>query len=490
MQAIHLDAFWSGLFKQGFYRRFASPKFWLIGSGIGLLAIYVTAYLHGPFRLVDLEPFFWLFGAAFVLYGLATWLILKTTSAGRSTLLTIFLFAILFNVALLPSTPSLSDDMYRYIWDGRVQSVGINPYRYPSSAEALAGLRDPAIWGHMNRINAVTIYPPGAQITFAVLWRIVGDSIIGFKLFMVLCVLACGWLLAHLLRAFGERPERVLIFLWSPLVIFEIAESGHVDALYLPLVVGAMLVRAVAPTDRVSTKHEALIGFLLGVATLTKLYPAMLIAPLWSVRDSGGQRRWRFILPITMLATVAAGYALYIAPGVDTLGFLPRYTREFFNIGPLPVALINWATANRIDFWRPTAILMPALVALVSLWFVISPARSAREAVTRCVWPISIYLIVNHNLFSWYVLWTLPLVAMDLRLGRWLGFQLNVALAWWLFSGLVALSYTLFLTGWAQQWAIDAQFIPLYVLLGFVLLNKLIHIIRSTPAKEPTKELA
>jgi alpha-1,6-mannosyltransferase len=490
MPVIRLGAFWSGLFSQGLQRWRTSPMFLLIGLGIASLAIYAAAYLHGPFRPGRITAFFGLFGAAFVLSMLATWLILRPAQPSRRLLIVIFIFAGLMNLALLPSKASLSDDMYRYVWDGRVQGNGINPYRFPSSAPELAELRDLAIWGNMNRIGATTIYPPGAQLVFAALWRIVGNSVMGFKLFMVLCVFGCGWLLARLLHHFGERPERVLIFLWSPLVIFEIAESGHVDALYLPLIVGAMLVRAVAPTDRVSTKHEALIGFLFGAATLTKLYPAMMLAPLWSVRDANGRRRWRFILPITMLATVVVGYLLYIAPGVDTLGFLPRYTREFFNIGPLPLTLINWATANHIDFWKPTALLMPALVALVSLWFVISPARTAREAVTRCMWPISIYLLVNQNLFSWYVLWMLPLITLDLKSGRWLGFQLNTALAWSLFSGLVALSYTLFITGWVQQWAIDAQFIPLYALFGLIGLNKVIRTVASISTKEPVKELA
>jgi hypothetical protein len=84
----------------------------------------------------------------------------------------------------------------------------------------------------------------------------------------------------------------------------------------------------------------------------------------------------------------------------------------------------------------------------------------------------------------------LPQVTLELRSGRWLGFQLNAALAWWLFSGLVVLSYTLFLTGWAQQWAIDAQFIPLYGLLAFVVANRLIKIVRPMPVMEPTKEVA
>jgi hypothetical protein len=486
MQVVRLDVSWPGLFKLHRLHPRTNPMPWLIGLSIMSLAIYIVVYLHGPFRIGRIEAFFGLFGVTFICYALATWLILRFVQPSRWALGTIFIFAVLFNAPLLLSPPSLSDDMYRYIWDGRVQANGINPYRYPSNAPELIGLRDPAIWGRMNRIGANTIYPPGAQIVFAGLWRIVGDSVIGFKLFMALSVLVCGGLLTYLLQTFGERPERVLIFLWSPLVIFEVAEAGHVDALYLPLIVGAMLVRAIAPPDHVSVRHEAVIGFLLGVATLMKLYPAILLVPLWSVRDASGRRRWRLVLPITMLATVAAGYALYISPGVDTLGFLPQYTREFFNIGPLPMLLINWAQSYQIDFWKPAMILVPTLVALVSLWFVIFPARSAREAVMRCVWPISIYLIISHNLFSWYVLWMLPLVALDLKSGRWLGFQLNGALVWWLFSGLVALSYTLYITGWVHEWAISAQFIPLYALLGFVMLNKLVRTVRSVSLKEPT----
>ncbi len=449
---------------------------WLLGSLS--LPIYLLALPIGPFRVRDIVPYFWLFGAAFGLYSLATWIVLRTNFTGSRTLAAIFGFALLFNVALLPARPGLSDDMYRYIWDGRVQASGINPYRYPSNAFALRDLRDDAIWRRMNRIDAVTIYPPGAQAVFAVLWRLVGDSVIGFKAFMALCALIAGWLLVGLLRTFGERPERVLIFLWSPLVIFEVAESGHVDALCLPLILGAMLSRATMPGDRVSVRREALIGFLLGTATLVKLYPAMVFIPLWSVRDAYGCRRWRLALPIMMLATIAVGYALYIAPDVDTLGFLPTYSREFFNIGPLPLALIRWAQANGIDFWRPVTILMPMLVVIASLWFVFRPALCPRQAVMRCMVPISIYLLVSQNLFSWYVLWILPLIALDLKPGSSFGWTLNPAFAWWIFSGLVSLSYTIFITGWTQDWAINAQFIPLYALLATAFVNRVSRIAR------------
>ncbi len=456
------------------------PVICLIGLGVALLAIYGWALVYGSFRPGRIAPFFGMFGAAFVLYDIAAWIVL-TMRPARHTIFVIVGFAMLFNGLLVFSRPTLSDDMYRYVWDGRVQGHGINPYRYASSAPELAALRDEAIWARMNRLDAVTVYPPGAEMVYALLWRVVGDSILGFKLFMVLCVLVCGWLLIHLLKLLGERPARVLLLLWHPLMIFEIAHAGHVDALYLPLIVGAMLLRAAAPPHRVSARYEVGIGFLLGAAALVKLYPVMLLVPLWNVRDAQGERRWRLALPITMILTIAAGYALYIAPGVDTLGFLPLYRREFFNIGPLPMALIQWAQANHIDFYLPILILMPALVALVSLWFFIVPARTPREAIQRCVWPIGIYLVVSQNLFSWYVLWILPLVALNLQPGRWFGWRLNAGFAWWLFSGLVALSYTLFVTGYAQEWAITIQFIPLYALLILPLAKRLLNRI---PSKE------
>jgi alpha-1,6-mannosyltransferase len=441
-------------------------RFWIVGVGILSLAVYLGALNYGAFRPDRIEPFFPMFGTAFLLYAVGCQTILALHASSKQILILTFVMAALFNLILLPSAPTLSDDMYRYIWDGRVQASGINPYRYPSNAAELAGLRDSAIWKHMNRIDAVTVYPPGAEAVFALLWRVFPDRIVAFKLAMVLAALIAGWLLTRLLIALGERPERVIIFLWSPLLVFEVAHAGHVDALFLPLIVGAMLVRAIAPTDRVSTRHEALIGLLLGAATLVKLYPAILLVPLWSVRDNGQVRTLRLALPITMAATIAAGYVLYSAPGIDTLGFLRTYSHEFFNIAPIPAAMIQWAVQNHIAFYVPVNVVMPVLVALVSVWFLIFPARSAREAILRCAWPIGIYLVISQNLFSWYVLGMLPLISISLQPGRWLGWTLNPAFAWWLFSGLVILSYTLFITGYAQDWAAYVQFLPLYALVS------------------------
>jgi alpha-1,6-mannosyltransferase len=427
--------------------------------------IYLWVLAYGPFRPDRIIPFFFMFGSLFILYAVAVWVVLKYETAQPRLLTLIAGFAVLFNLILLPSPPTLSDDMYRYIWDGHVQAQGINPYRFPSNAPELAYLRDTLIWGHMNRPSAVTVYPPGAQMVFAVLWHLFADSVFAFKVAMVVCVLMSGALLVQLLYVLGQRPERVIIFLWSPLLVFEIAHSGHVDALYLPCVIGALLLRASAPVEKTNIRYEASIGFLLGVAVLTKLYPAILLVPLWSVRDAHGCRRWRLALPVVFLLTVAAGYALYLTPGVDTLGFLSNYTREFFNIGPLPLGLAQWAQVQHIAYYKPTLVLTPLLIGVASLYFFVFPAWSVRQAVMRGLAMIGIYFLVSINLFSWYIIWVLPFTTLDLQIGRWLGWQVNPALAWWLFSGLVALSYHLFVTGYGQSWVSWLEFLPLYAIL-------------------------
>lgn len=422
---------------------------------------YLAGWLYAPFRPGNVLALFPIFFATFGAYLIAVWAVLRAKSAfPRYTLPLIFGFAALFNLLLIPTHPDLSDDMFRYVWDGRVQAQPINPYKYPSNDPELAHLRDSEIWARMNRLDARTIYPPFAQMTYALTWRIFPDSVLGFKIMFIGCTFVAGLLLVRLLPFFGLPPERVLIFLWSPLLIWETAHAAHVEVLYLPFLIGAFLLRA-----RGLPKREGFIGFLLGIATLTKLIPIILAPPLWSVRNEAGRRRWRLLFPITLILTVLAGYALYLEPEVDLLGFLPTYGREFFNIAPIPRFLIDLGIELGLNYWTLVNPTMYALVGLFGLYCVIVPARSAQEAIRRCIYPIGIYLIVNMNLFSWYVILILPHLTFSLERGRWVGFKLNSGLAWVIFSGLVMVSYNLFVTGWAQPWESSVQFIPLYGLL-------------------------
>ena len=126
-----------------------------------------------------------LFGALFLVYVTATRFLLRSRPDDRILLGLVLAFAFLFRVAVLGSPVLLSSDLYRYLWDGRVQWAGISPYRYPPAAAELAPLRDDAVYPHINRPTKVTAYPPGAQAVFALVARVAPNSIVAWRLFLL-----------------------------------------------------------------------------------------------------------------------------------------------------------------------------------------------------------------------------------------------------------------------------------------------------------------
>ena len=211
--------------------------------GLASFFPYLYAWYLGDLR-VHMPGFLVAFVAAFILYGIATILVLKMNARpARRLIIAIFGIALILNALLVFTSPSLSDDMYRYVWDGRVQAQGISPYSYAPDDLELFGLRDRSVWRFINRKSVVTVYPPAAELLFALSWRIRPDSVRWFQALAAGMALLAGALLIGLLRDLNRSPTRVLIYLWSPLLIFETAHAAHLDGLILPLLVGAWWAR-------------------------------------------------------------------------------------------------------------------------------------------------------------------------------------------------------------------------------------------------------
>ena len=138
----------------------------LIALGLASLALYRYGL---EFDKADTPQIVWFIKLALgqcALYAVAAWVVWRAP-ARRSTLLLLVLFAAAFRLSVLFAPPALSDDIYRYIWDGRVQAAGINPYRHIPAADALGFLRDADVYPNINRRDyAPTIYPPLAQMIF------------------------------------------------------------------------------------------------------------------------------------------------------------------------------------------------------------------------------------------------------------------------------------------------------------------------------------
>ena len=221
--------------------------------------------------------------------------------------------AVLMRAAFLPAPPLLSSDIYRYIWDGRVQAAGINPYRYVPADPALAQLRDPEIYPKINRATyARTIYPPAAQMAFAAIGQVTG-SVVDMKLTMLLFEAVAMLALTRVLRLAGLPPERILIYAWNPLPLWSFSCDGHVDAIAIGFIGLALWSRA--------RHRDGLAGALLALATLTKFLPVV-IAPAFL----RGGRFWRPAL--IGAAVIAAGYCSYASVGREVFGFLGSYGNE------------------------------------------------------------------------------------------------------------------------------------------------------------------
>jgi len=230
----------------------------------------------------------------------------------RGAVLLILAAAAVFRLPIVLSPPALSSDIFRYVWDGRVRASGINPYRFIPNDPHLADLRDAAIFPNINRNNyARTIYPPVAEAFFLAV-AYLGTSVTAMKVAMAACEAAAIYFLLGLLRDRALPAERVLIYAWHPLPLWEFAGSGHVDALVVLFVSAALWGRRHLP--------QWLLGVVLAGGTLVKFFPAVTLPAFYRRGD------WR--VPLAFALTVVLAYLPYLDAGSNVLGFLGGYAGE------------------------------------------------------------------------------------------------------------------------------------------------------------------
>ena len=384
----------------------AKDRRWLLSLiGLGLLLLVCEigifeAHSHDHFYRI----LFWLLisGIPFLL---AVWLVLRRGTFPGNTLWIIFIAAGLFRVFLLPlDPPRLSTDIYRYIWDGRVQGSGVSPYLFLPVDPRLAGLRDNAIYPHINRKEyAHTIYPPVAQMFFWAVTRVT-QSVVGFKTIFIVIDLVTIGLIAATLRAVGQPAERVIVYAWHPLPIFEFSGSGHIDALMICFI-------AVALWARVRGKF-GLVGFALAGATLVKLIPIVLLPAFY--------KRWDRKLPITFAATVVLCYLPYLlGAGARVLGFLPQYAQEEglqngarYYLLLLIDYILDWCG---VVHEMPPAVfngLALALLGAIAVWVVFRQAPLGKENdESKGQWIYSafvlafVFTVLLSSYYPWYYSW-------------------------------------------------------------------------------------
>ena len=321
----------------------------------------------------------------------------------RHDLVLILGMGLVVRVIAMTAPPALTTDAYRYVWDGRVQAAGINPYLYVPADPRLAHLRDAEIYPNINRREShPTIYPPAAELLFRSA-RVFGDGLLGIKLVMLACeIVIVGALLAWL-SAEGVPRERVIAYAWHPLPIWEFASQGHLDAALTAFVMLAVL--------SASRGRQVLAGVALATAALVK-YPALLFAPaLW--------RRWRPAMPLAMLATAALLYAPFLwGAGLKVIGSLFLHLDEegykdgfgFYLVG-MPRHM-GWPYLPSLVFAGLAA------VALLALGLRIALRRDQdRVEASEMILLAGAFFVLMSPHYPWYYAVAVPLLCRRLSLG-------------------------------------------------------------------------
>jgi len=343
--------------------------------------------------------------------------------AGRSPwlLLWLILAGLLMRLAAFFSTPILEDDFYRYLWDGAVLAHGFDPYAYAPADVARGdapaalvrlGEQAPLVLARINYPELSTVYPPLAQAGFALAHWLDPWSLGAWRGLLLVAESATLALLLALLAQAGRSPLWAALYWWNPLIVKELVNSAHVDALLLPLLAGALLLAA----RRRATGAALLVALASGV----KLWPALLL-PLVSRAAGGGARA--AIGPALAGAALAAAIVLpMLLAGLDRRSGLVAYATSW-QMNDLLFMIIVWsvtavlqAAGGLVEHAQTLARLsVGAVVAAVALAAARAAGPEPEALARRSLAVAATLLLLAPAVFPWYYAWLMPFLVLAPR---------------------------------------------------------------------------
>ncbi len=415
-------------------------------AGIFLEALWLATYRLGPLR-EHTTAFLALIGILFAAC-LASYLLIHLES--RAEIICLLAFALIFRVTLLPAEPFESEDVYRYLWDARVASAGIDPFRYRPDAPELESLRDSKIYPMVNSKHYITAYPPVSQALFRLPHSLFGDRVPPMKAvfsFLEFSALLVAWRL--LVRM--KRPVQPLFLVaWNPFFIFEFSHSGHSDSgmMFLAVLSFYLLHRTM--------NGRAMISYV--GAILSKLHPALWF-PLF-LRRAG----WKPAV-VGLAAGAALTFWYFSLSALDKyLNSLRLYIRLFeFNAGIHYAFCQIGRVVTGQDWDQRTGPYLAAALIIVSvlIWWRFS-VREVGDVMHACFWIATADLCLATTVHPWYLSWAaffLPFLPY--------GFMF-----YW--TGACFLSYVAYQYRpvFEPGWVILVEYLPMYALMAWEIYRK------------------
>ena len=436
------------------------------------------------------------------LYGL-TWFIVRKRPGNQNNFWMIIVFGLLFRAVILPSQQIQEDDVYRYLWDGKVFANGINPFEYaPAEVNDFKALRiqnpesyyetyvernereleqlDTLKWAspqslqYLERVNhpeVPTIYPPMAQFVFRLVHQIKPDSIValrcGFLFFDIMTLVFIVGILSKL----RMDKSACLIYFWSPLIIKETFNSTHLDIIGISLLTGSIYF--------LLCHRHTLATLFLALGFLGKLYPVILL-PLYLKACHEkmlltGIKTW--LAPLgncgLFLGVAVLGYLPFMGIGLQMFDGLKAFTLYWQSNDSIFAVLvfifrnISGGFVNEIIFSNPLPIFLSKVTVALALigvlfWLLFKGASLLQqpvEFVRGLFWIMALVFLLSPVQNPWYLCWVVPFLCIF------------PARSWIALTGLVGLYYLDFYFDYQELqslslWIPWVEYLPFYFLLA------------------------
>lgn len=369
----------------------------------------------------------------------------------RSTILT---FALLFRIILLCLPAPLTTDTARYLWDGKIQVHGFNPYRHAPDSPALVPLRD-ANWAQLEHRDIGSVYPPALLLLFRLV-AYFAPSQWTFRLLFAIFDLLTFRLIVHLLRSRKQPAAFALIWGLNPLVMLVFAGSGHEMSLAIMFFVTGLWM--------LQTRLTPLASLAFALATLSHLAALPLTVTILIAARIRALRLW-----LWYLVPLAAGYV----PFIDAGSAIYRNLAQFAGLWRFNGSLYElFAAIFDGDVWHEHAGISIVhlhtktwcflVLAGIFIWAIrqrLTPTRAALT-MTGCM------LLLSSTVHPWYVTWLVALTCLEFSL-PWLMFSACVLLSY--VARIVQLQTGIWVDAASTRWL---EYLPVYLLLAVELWRK------------------
>jgi alpha-1,6-mannosyltransferase len=349
--------------------------------GFGVILLVALTMCSRKFSSMGAASFIIPLAVAGIAYLLAIREFFSTPRFPHRVIVIGVVLAALWHVPFLLTPPGSDDDIHRYVWDGRVQRLGYNPYIVVPSDPALGGLHTPET-RTMNNPDVPSPYPAGAQLFFRAVTAI-RESVFALKVALVVCDLAIVLVLLDILRSSRQGAHWVLAYAWNPLLATEVAGSGHID------IVGALLL--LVSFAALGRRWRTLAAVAFGLAVAVKFLPIVLLPLYW--------KRVRMHDAALAAAVVGLLYVPFLNHGRIPIGSLGTYVQSFRFNDPVFAALERVAA--------PQLVVGLAVVVglLTAIW---QRSKAPAGSSGAFVWPMAASLLCAPVVYPWYLLWLLP----------------------------------------------------------------------------------